>query len=171
MILTNPGEIVLFKVNNTKGFYAIINNLVADPKKGWWIVTFSPLIGVNTTLQQVSWILDDSHIRGKEFIINKVTHQICKVDTTEGKKTEEIQKQKKIYDFEKYSDLSFIEESSELKQMREQRRKLKVKSIEHKDDIFVISKNSEIKPKRSSAELSVIKTCEQIQKDEYVGGN
>ena len=99
MILTNPGEIVLFKVNNTKGFYAIINNLVADPKKGWWIVTFSPLIGVNTTLQQVSWILDDSHIRGKEFIINKVTHQICKVDTTEGKKTEEIQKQKKIYDF------------------------------------------------------------------------
>lgn len=79
-IIVNPGEIVLVKVNNSQGFYAYVVDIVADSKPGWWQIKLSALIPTpDFELRELNWKLDDSQIRGAEFTMNTILHQLCKV--------------------------------------------------------------------------------------------
>jgi len=83
-IIANPGEIVLVKVNNstTHSFYIKIESVTADAKRGWWNVEFYPLIVTpNFKVIKANWILDDSQIRGEEFTMGEISHQLVPVET------------------------------------------------------------------------------------------
>lgn len=94
-VITVNGEIVLVKVNRVQGLYIQIIDVTLDPyKKGWWNVRFYALIpNKEFKLKEVIWKLDEGQIRGVEFTMNGVPHQMVKAEY-EVKKTEvPIQKQ------------------------------------------------------------------------------
>lgn len=80
-IITNPNEIILVKIDKTKAFYAYVVNVIEDIKPGWWQVKFCPLIMTSDfKLSEVVWKLDNQQIRGQEFTMNSISHQLFKVD-------------------------------------------------------------------------------------------
>lgn len=81
-IITNDGEIVLVKINKVQGIYIKIINVTLDPlKKGWWMVKFYPLIPTKDfKLREAVWKLDEQQIRGEEFTMNGIPHQLFKAD-------------------------------------------------------------------------------------------
>ena len=87
-VITIEGNIVLVKVNRSSGFYILIKDIFSDEiKKGWWNVVFYPLVPTqNFELQEVTWKLDDSQIRGTEFTMNQVYHQLIEVKFPNKKK-------------------------------------------------------------------------------------
>ena len=82
-IITNPGDIILIKIGKEKqlGFYAKVIDVVADKfKRNFWVVRFYPFVPTeNFKLITMSWKLDDDQIRGQEFTMNGVPHQLFKV--------------------------------------------------------------------------------------------
>lgn len=89
-IIANPGEIILIKVGKEKqqGFYAKVIDVTADKiKRGFWVVTFYPLIPTKDfKLMELSWILDDQQIRGQEYTMNDVPHQLFRIEFPEAQK-------------------------------------------------------------------------------------
>jgi len=80
-IIANPEEIILVKINKIRGFYAYIIDVINDIKPGWWQVKMCPFIPASDfKLSEITWKLDDQQIRGSEFTMNGVVHQLCKVD-------------------------------------------------------------------------------------------
>ena len=59
-----PGEVVLIYFHDKPSLFARIEDIRADIKKGWWRVTFLPLI---IPLQKMTWILDNDQLRGADF--------------------------------------------------------------------------------------------------------
>jgi hypothetical protein len=57
-------DIVLIHVDNKPGFYARIEELIADVKPGWWQVR---LMVFTFPLQVFTWILDESQLDGADF--------------------------------------------------------------------------------------------------------
>lgn len=57
-------DLVLVHVDNKPGFYARIEDISPDVKKGWWVVK---LLVLSFPLQVYTWILDDSQIAGTPF--------------------------------------------------------------------------------------------------------
>ena len=57
-------DIVLVHVENKPGFYARIEDITPDVKKGWWVVK---LLVLTFPLQVYTWILDESQINGAHF--------------------------------------------------------------------------------------------------------
>ena len=83
VILTKIGDIILIKVGKDKqhGFYARVNDLIADYKKGWWKLKFSPLVQTpDFKMIELEWKLDEDQIRGEEFTVDQVPHQIFGVE-------------------------------------------------------------------------------------------
>ena len=91
-VITIEGNIVLVKVNRSSGFYILIKDIFSDEiKKGWWNVVFYPLVPTqNFELQEVTWKLDDSQIRGTEFTMNQVYHQLIEVKFPNKKEISQI---------------------------------------------------------------------------------
>jgi hypothetical protein len=59
-----PGEVILIHVNQQPAFFARIENIQADRKKGWWQMEMLPLsIPLHTTI----WTLDDDQLCGAPF--------------------------------------------------------------------------------------------------------
>lgn len=80
-IITNPNEIILVKINKVQGFYAYIVDIVADIKPDWWQIKMCPLVITSDfKLPEITWKLDSQHIRGSEFTMKGVPHQLFKVD-------------------------------------------------------------------------------------------
>lgn len=81
-IITNPEDIILIRVNRAQDFYAKIIDVNIDPyKKGWWLVRFYPLVPTKDfKLKEAIWKLDDRQIRGEEFTMNSIHHQLFKVE-------------------------------------------------------------------------------------------
>lgn len=80
-IIANPNEIILVKINKIQGFYAYVVDVVADIKPGWWQVRMCPLIAtLDFKLPEVIWKLDSQQIRGLEFTMGGIPHQLFKVD-------------------------------------------------------------------------------------------
>ena len=78
-IITNPGELAFLKIGKKEAqskHMIRFTNIIADKKPGWWIVSF-----VDYGSQETTWILDDDHIRGREFQMgpNNIPHQFCKI--------------------------------------------------------------------------------------------
>jgi len=57
-------DLVLVHVDSKPGFYARIEDISPDVKKGWWIVK---LLVLTFPLQVYTWILDESQIDGAPF--------------------------------------------------------------------------------------------------------
>lgn len=96
-IITNPNEIMLVKVNKTHGFYAYVVDVEADIKPGWWQIKMCPLIPTaDFKLPEVIWKLDSNQIRGLEFTMNDIPHQLFKVDFPKTDKNDSETGQKSV---------------------------------------------------------------------------
>jgi len=91
-IIVNPGDIILIKIGKEKqlGSYVKIIDVVADKfKQNFWIVRFHPFVPTEDfKIITMAWKLDDDQIRGQEFTLNGVPHQLFKVKFPEDEITE-----------------------------------------------------------------------------------
>ncbi|MBN2001489.1 hypothetical protein JW935_28355 [candidate division KSB1 bacterium] len=59
-----PTEVILVFIHEKPAFFARIESVVPDVKKGWWKMTFLIL---TIPLQTMTWILDDDQMRGASY--------------------------------------------------------------------------------------------------------
>lgn len=71
-------DLVLVHVDNRPGFYARIEEITPDVKKGWWQVK---LLVLNMPLQVYTWILDESQLAGAPFTMGGTPLMIEKVES------------------------------------------------------------------------------------------
>lgn len=71
------GQVILVYVEEEPGFFARVERVQPDKKKGWWQLTFLVL---TIPLKSMSWILDDEQMRGQSFTMNGVAMQIKQVE-------------------------------------------------------------------------------------------
>lgn len=71
-------DLVLVHVENKPGFYARIEDISPDVKKGWWIVK---LLVLTFPLQVYTWILDESQIDGAEFTMGGTPLMLEKIES------------------------------------------------------------------------------------------
>lgn len=57
-------DLVLVHVENKPAFFARINDINPDVKRGWYQVE---LLVLGLPLQSIIWILEDVHLQGEEF--------------------------------------------------------------------------------------------------------
>jgi len=69
-------EIVLVYVEKQPAFFARVEKIVPDSKKGWWQVTFLLL---RIPLSTITWIIDNDQIRGADFTMGGVNMRIEQV--------------------------------------------------------------------------------------------
>jgi hypothetical protein len=60
-------DVVLIYLENAPIAFARVENILPDPKKGWFQMT---LLMLQIPLQTVTWILKDAYINGEEFQMN-----------------------------------------------------------------------------------------------------
>ena len=58
------GEVLLVYFQEQPAFFARVEEIRPDKKKGWWRMTFLIL---TIPLQKTTWILDDDQMRGSDF--------------------------------------------------------------------------------------------------------
>jgi hypothetical protein len=71
-------DLVLVHVDNKPGFYARIEDISPDVKKGWWLVK---LLVLSFPLQVYTWILDESQIEGAAFTMGGTPLMMEKIDS------------------------------------------------------------------------------------------
>ncbi len=81
-----PGEVVLVYLQNQPAFYARIEALEPDRKKGWWQLSFLIL---SIPPQLTTWILDDDQVRGSDFTIQGNPIRLERVKAPPPHETEE----------------------------------------------------------------------------------
>ena len=69
-------DLVLVYVEDKPGFYARIEDISPDVKKGWWTVK---LLVLTFPLQVYTWILDESQIAGASFTMGGTPLKIEKI--------------------------------------------------------------------------------------------
>ncbi|MBG0779263.1 MAG: hypothetical protein H0S81_04990 [Desulfotignum balticum] len=60
-------DVVLIYLEDAPIAFARVENILPDPKKGWFQMT---LLMLQIPLQTVTWILKDAYINGEEFQMN-----------------------------------------------------------------------------------------------------
>lgn len=71
-------DLVLVHVENRPGFYARIEDISPDVKKGWWQVK---LLVLTFPLQVYTWLLDESQIDGAPFTMGGTPLMLEKVES------------------------------------------------------------------------------------------
>lgn len=71
-------DLVLVHVDNRPGFYARVEDITPDVKKGWWQVK---LLVLSFPLQVYTWILDESQIGGASFTMGGTPLKLEKVES------------------------------------------------------------------------------------------
>jgi hypothetical protein len=71
-------DLVLVHVENKPGFYARIEDICPDVKKGWWVVK---LLVLTFPLQVYTWILDESQIDGASFTMGGTPLMLEKIES------------------------------------------------------------------------------------------
>jgi len=71
-------DLVLVHVENKPGFYARIEDITPDTKKGWWIVK---LLVLTFPLQIYTWILDESQLDGAPFTMGGTPLMLEKIES------------------------------------------------------------------------------------------
>ncbi len=91
-------DVVLVYIENNPTFFARIENITTDVKKGWWQVR---LLILQIPLMVTTWILDNEQIRGADFTMGGTPIRIEKVvapniltETTKFEKPEKKAKTK-----------------------------------------------------------------------------
>lgn len=69
-------DVVLVHIENKPTFFARIENITTDVKKGWWRVR---LLILQVPLMVTTWILDNEQIRGADFTMGGTPIRIEKV--------------------------------------------------------------------------------------------
>ncbi len=69
-------DVVLVYIENNPTFFARIENISPDYKKGWWRVK---LLILQIPLMVTTWILDNEQIRGADFTMGGTPIRIEKV--------------------------------------------------------------------------------------------
>lgn len=69
-------DVVLIYTENKPAFFARIENITNDVKKGWWRVR---LLILQVPLMLTTWILDNEQIRGADFTMGGTPVRIEKV--------------------------------------------------------------------------------------------
>jgi hypothetical protein len=89
--MTTINDLVLVHVDNKPGFYARIEDISPDIKKGWWVVK---LLVLSFPLQVYTWILDESQIAGAPFTmggtpltLEKIVSPVLHEETPKGMET------------------------------------------------------------------------------------
>jgi hypothetical protein len=81
-------DLVLVHVEDKPGFYARIEDIAPDVKKGWWVVR---LLVLTFPLQVYTWILDETQIDGASFTMGgtplKIEKIVSPVNLEEEKKS------------------------------------------------------------------------------------
>ena len=72
-------DVVLVYIENNPTFFARIENITTDVKKGWWQVR---LLILQIPLMVTTWILDNEQIRGADFTMGGTPIRIEKVVAT-----------------------------------------------------------------------------------------
>jgi len=72
-----PTDIVLVHIENKPAFFARVERIDPDYKRGWWHVK---LFVLALPMQLITWIIDDEQIRGADFTMGGVPMRIEKVD-------------------------------------------------------------------------------------------
>jgi hypothetical protein len=70
------GDLVLVHVDDRPGFFARIEDISPDVKKGWWQVK---LLVLTMPLQVYTWTLDTSQVAGASFTMGGTPIQLEKV--------------------------------------------------------------------------------------------
>lgn len=76
--MTTINDLVLVHVENKPGFYARIEDISPDVKKGWWVVK---LLVLTFPLQVYTWILDESQIEGAGFTMGGTPLMLEKIQS------------------------------------------------------------------------------------------
>jgi hypothetical protein len=76
------GEVILVYFHNEPAFFARVESVLPDRKKGWWKMTFLVL---TVPLQKMTWILDDEQMRGADFTMGGNPVRIEGVEAPEEK--------------------------------------------------------------------------------------
>ncbi len=71
-----PNDIVLVHFENKPAFFARVERIDPDYKRGWWHVKFFVLA---LPMQVITWIIDDEQICGADFTMSGVPVRIEKV--------------------------------------------------------------------------------------------
>ena len=71
-------DLVLVHVESKPGFYARIEDISPDVKKGWWVVK---LLVLTFPLQVYTWILDESQIDGASFTMGGTPLMLEKIES------------------------------------------------------------------------------------------
>lgn len=69
-------DLVLVHVEEKPGFFARVEAIRPDVKRGWWQVKF---LALQVPVQLITWIIDDNQIRGEDFTMGGVPIRIEKV--------------------------------------------------------------------------------------------
>ncbi len=78
-------DLVLVHVDNRPGFYARIDDIVPDVKRGWWQVK---LLVLTFPLQVYTWILDESQIDGAPYTMGGTPIRLEKIESPVVRKEE-----------------------------------------------------------------------------------
>ena len=76
--MTTINDLVLVHVDNKPGFYARIEDISPDVKKGWWVVK---LLVLTFPLQVYTWILDETQIDGAGFTMGGTPLMLEKIQS------------------------------------------------------------------------------------------
>ncbi len=71
--LFQPGEIILVNVEERPAFFALIERIEPDVKKGWRRMTF---VTLTLPMKRLTWILDEDQLQGQPFTMNQVPMQL-----------------------------------------------------------------------------------------------
>jgi hypothetical protein len=71
--MTTINDLVLVHLDRQPAFYARINDINPDVKRGWYQVE---LLVLSLPPQTLVWILEDAHIQGEEFTMGERPVQI-----------------------------------------------------------------------------------------------
>ena len=72
-----PGEVLLIHLNEQPAFFARVESIKPDRKKGWWQMTMLLLV---LPMQKITWILDNDQLHGADFTMNKNPVRIERVE-------------------------------------------------------------------------------------------
>lgn len=71
-------DLVLVHVDNKPGFYARIDDISPDVKRGWWVVK---LLVLTFPLQVYTWILDENQLDGADFTMGGTPLMLEKIES------------------------------------------------------------------------------------------
>ena len=72
-----PNDIVLVHIEQQPAFFARVERIDPDYKRGWWHVKIFVLA---LPMQVLTWIIDDEQIRGADFTMGGVPIRIERVE-------------------------------------------------------------------------------------------